>query len=174
MKLNQPAKRGLNDELKKVIREQLADGVSKATIASQIGVTLFQVAAIQAHVTIAERKKRLTDDELLTRAHGYAKARARTRKWRCLSFSECRKLWESQKGRCDISGVRFSDLVVNPRAKVLSRPWRPSLDRINPKKGYERNNVRLVAQIVNFALGEWPIAYFYEMCERVVKRRRGS
>jgi len=157
--------------LRQSIREQLADGVPKGTIAVETGATLKQVDAIQAHITIAERKKKLTDKEMLRRAYRYALARARAKGMECLTHLDCEGLWEKRKGHCAISGVPFSNIVVNSKAKVLSRPWRPSLDRINPRKGYELRNVRLVAQIVNFGLGEWPLEVFLEMCRRVTTRQ---
>ncbi len=170
------AKRVLSEDLRTSIREQLTDGTHSKIIAAETGATLKQVAAIQANITIAVRKKRLTDDEMLKRAHNYAKARARARAKgrKCLTLSDCKDLWEMQEGCCDISGKPFSDLMVNTRATILSRPWRPSLDRINSKRGYERSNVRLVAQIVNFGLNEWPLNVFREMCERVTNRKSAA
>ena len=159
----------LDEALRHGVREQIADGVPRETIAAETGLTLKQVDAIRAYIKI---RKELTDRQMLRHAHSLAKARARKKRLKCLEFSECEELWEGQKGRCAISGARFSDRQVNTRAKVLSRPWRPSLDRINSKRGYERRNVRLVAQIVNFGLGEWPLAVFRDMCRRVAKNPR--
>lgn len=160
----------LNDLQKLSIREQLADGLPRETIAAELGVTLKQVDAIRAHVTMAERKKRLTESVMLARAYNYATARARKKNFEYLSKAQCENLLKKQNGLCAISGRPFSDLVVNSRAKVLSRPWRPSLDRINPNGGYELRNVRLVAQIVNFGLGEWPLEVFREMCRLVAAK----
>ncbi len=166
-KLEVPA---LSDLLRNSIREQLADGVGKESIAVETSATLKQIDAIQAHITISERKKKQTNKEMLHRAYGYAQARARSKEMECLTLSDCEGLWEKQDGLCDISGIPFSDASVNSRAKVLSCPWRPSLDRINPRKGYELRNVRLVAQIVNFGLGEWPLKVFLEMCRQVTSK----
>ena len=89
-------KRPLNVELRQSIHDLLADGVPRATIAAETGVNPRQVDAIRAHITIADRKKRLTDDEMLRRAHSYAKVRARQKKLRCLSLSDCKELWAMQ------------------------------------------------------------------------------
>lgn len=166
-------KRKLDEIDKQAIRDQLADGTQKAQIAAELEVTMKQIDAIQAHLTMAKRRKKLTNEEMLRRAHSYARARARSKGLRCLTLADCKSMWSEQRGRCCISGVPFSDLQVSTSAKILSRPWRPSLDRINSRRRYEKRNVRLVAQIVNFGMGEWPLNTFQEMCRRVVSRASG-
>lgn len=116
---------------------------------------------------MSERREPLTPEQMRQRAHGYAKARSKAKNLDCLTLDECAALWDAQQGRCAVSGQPFSNWQVAKRSKVLSRPWRPSLDRIDSRKGYEKRNVRLVAQIVNFAIGEWPFEVFTDMCRRV-------
>lgn len=61
-------------------------------------------------------------------------------------------------GRCEVTGYA---LDVSPLTeRYQHRPNSPSLDRINPKKGYVMSNVRVVCLAVNTALGNWGEAAF--------------
>jgi hypothetical protein len=54
-------------------------------------------------------------------------------------------VWAECGGRCAVSGLPFSSLVVGDgQAK---RPFAPSLDRIDRHKPYSRENVRLVCAL---------------------------
>lgn len=61
--------------------------------------------------------------------------------------------WEACGGCCAFSGMPFSfEVVGDGQAK---RPFAPSLDRIDRHKSYQRDNVRLVAAVANFAMNAW-------------------
>jgi hypothetical protein len=51
-------------------------------------------------------------------------------------------------GKCELTGQRFD---LSPGRKFNS----PSLDRIDPSKGYTFDNVRIVLNVINVALGDW-------------------
>jgi hypothetical protein len=51
-------------------------------------------------------------------------------------------------GVCEITGTAFD---LSPGRKYNS----PSLDRIDPKRGYEPDNVRVVCHAMNAAMGDW-------------------
>ena len=55
-------------------------------------------------------------------------------------------------GRCEVTGIPFSDKVVGPKN---SRPYRQSLDRIDSSGIYTLENCRLVLTAVNLAMGAW-------------------
>lgn len=59
-------------------------------------------------------------------------------------------LMEEQKWCCAVSGLRF--MVGRGRP---DKPFQPSVDRIEPPKGYVRSNVRIVCHIVNLAMNNW-------------------
>lgn len=67
-----------------------------------------------------------------------------------LTHDDLRRMYAS--GACSISGVAFC--TWNPEAAFRS-PWVPSLDRIDPSKGYTPENTRLVCAAVNLAMNEW-------------------
>ncbi len=61
------------------------------------------------------------------------------------------KEWIVEKilnGTCEVSGIEFEGLVQKP-----ARPFTPSLDRIDPAKGYHPDNVQVVCWIYNRAKG---------------------
>lgn len=49
-----------------------------------------------------------------------------------------------EHGRCELSGQAFG-----------AGPHAPTLDRIEPAKGYVAGNVRVICRLMNFALGNW-------------------
>lgn len=53
-------------------------------------------------------------------------------------------------GRCEVSGLPFSDDLVGRH-----RPYRQSLDRIESTREYSIENCRLVCVAVNMAMGVW-------------------
>ena len=63
------------------------------------------------------------------------------------------ELWESQGGMCALS-----KLPMEHRATKHERgagPYSASVDRINPRLGYTKGNVRFLLFAVNTALNEW-------------------
>lgn len=51
-------------------------------------------------------------------------------------------------GVCEITGYPFD---LSPGRKFSS----PSIDRINPARGYTYDNIRIVLNLVNAAMGDW-------------------
>lgn len=78
----------------------------------------------------------------------------------------CRQEW-----RCAITGLRFETRSI-AGAKAFRDPFRPSVDRIDPPRGYIDGNCRLVCTAVNFAIGEWGEEIFFAIAEAAVARRR--
>lgn len=58
-----------------------------------------------------------------------------------------------EAGRCQATGLPFDLLRAGLRGHT--RPFAPTLDRINPKRGYVLSNVRVVAAAYNQARGTW-------------------
>lgn len=65
-----------------------------------------------------------------------------------LTDEEFSVMWERSKGRCEISGIVFSD--YRPEGS-MRRPYFPSIDRIDSSKGYTLENTRLICVIANIA-----------------------
>lgn len=75
-------------------------------------------------------------------------------------------LWEEQDGRCAISGRLFD--LARPSEIESVKANAPSLDRIEPKKGYVKGNVRLVCYQVNTALNEYGEAALRSLCKDII------
>ena len=56
-------------------------------------------------------------------------------------------------GRCEVTGYPLNSSPLTVRYE--RRPDSPSLDRINPKLGYTKKNVRVVCLAVNLAMSNW-------------------
>lgn len=67
-------------------------------------------------------------------------------------------LWEESEGCCCLTGQPF-DLKPWGRKGQVS-PQAPSVDRIKPKLGYTKGNVRLITYHLNVALSDFGIEEF--------------
>ena len=81
--------------------------------------------------------------------------------------------YERQNGRCALTGIEFR-FERNADGKRHFTPFGPSLDRIDPKRGYTPDNVRLVCVIVNLSLNDFGEEVFRTMCEAYVNNTRNS
>ena len=77
-------------------------------------------------------------------------------------------LYAASGGRCAITGCEFRRSTKGNHHKS---PFAPSLDRIDCRKGYTLDNVRLVCVAVNFAMGEWGEAVFAEIVMGYLTKR---
>ncbi len=69
-----------------------------------------------------------------------------------LSYSDLINIVLSSNGRCQVTGIPFSN--YKPEGKRIS-PYMPSIDRIDSSDGYVKENCRLVCFCVNLAMNEW-------------------
>lgn len=74
------------------------------------------------------------------------------------------QLWDECGGICPMTGVKML------KKSKLSDPIAKSLDRIDPEKGYTKDNVRLVSYWYNRTRNKWGDAFTLEMCQRVAER----
>lgn len=68
---------------------------------------------------------------------------------------------------CALTGIRF-DLKL--KQYKLANPFRPSVDRIDPSRGYEPDNIRLVCVVVNYALNEFGESILRTLCQAYLRR----
>jgi hypothetical protein len=71
------------------------------------------------------------------------------------------RLWQRQRGRCYWTGVPLE----------LNGPNGATLDRINPVRGYQRDNVVLATRRANAAKGDMTVREFRDLCRLVLARR---
>ena len=74
-----------------------------------------------------------------------------------------------EAGACEMTGMPFSLL---PTKLASADPFSPSLDRMNSRKGYTRDNVRVVATAFNFAKGQWSLDIFEAIARGFIERNR--
>jgi hypothetical protein len=74
-------------------------------------------------------------------------------------------LYESQSGICPLSGVEMDCRTDHEYGFLL----KPSLDRINNSRGYERDNVRFTTVWANLQRNFLNDAQFTWLCGRVVE-----
>lgn len=75
------------------------------------------------------------------------------------------KLRESEM-RCAITGIMFNS--AKPQSARM-RPWIPSIDRIDSKLGYTKDNIRIVCACVNLALNQFGDDIFIRIATQTVK-----
>lgn len=79
-----------------------------------------------------------------------------------------------QRDRCALSGIKFSIRHDSAVTGWKKNPYAPSLDRIDCRKGYEPDNVRIVLAAVNFALNEWGEDTLRKIAAGLVRRSPGT
>ncbi len=101
------------------------------------------------------------------------KSRERTASWRRKNLaralhSRAKKSAIASKLGCDITREDVTRMLAPMTCSATGlplnldwsgpgrrNPWAPSLDRIDPSKGYLQGNVRIVCVIFNLAKGDW-------------------
>lgn len=79
-------------------------------------------------------------------------------------------LYNKQDGKCALTGLPFN----LDRRGGTKRVFAPSIDRLDCKGGYTKDNVRLVCLIVNIALNDFGDYAFDIMCRGYVKHQTKS
>ena len=86
-----------------------------------------------------------------------------------LSLDDLYVLWERCDGRCVVSGVELTG--EEPQASALvKRPFQPSIDQIDPTKGYTLQNTRITCVAANFAMNEWGLDTLRRLARGVVQK----
>lgn len=72
-----------------------------------------------------------------------------------------------QAGRCEATGLRL--VLDEPwRCKTRKHPHSPSIDRIDPERGYTPDNTRVVAYLYNVAKSDYSDADVLELARAIV------
>lgn len=82
------------------------------------------------------------------------------------------ELYEQQGGKCKLTNLNFT---LNTRKEGQHfNPFNPSIDKINHKGGYTKENIRLVCVIVNLSLNEFGEDNFKLMCEAYINNSKNK
>jgi hypothetical protein len=85
-----------------------------------------------------------------------------------LTRSEFDQIVEKADGCCMVSGIPFNRRAYKGTNR---RPFAPSLDRIDSRKGYSLENCRLVCQIVNIAMNAWGVEPLMILAEYLMTKK---
>lgn len=70
-------------------------------------------------------------------------------------------MYKQQEGKCALTGIK---MLYKNDSNRRTHPFMISVDRIDPKLGYIKGNVRLLTVAANFALNEWGEEVFKIVC----------
>lgn len=79
-------------------------------------------------------------------------------------------LWHKQKGLCHYSGIPMIQPIYGAGRNVYS----PSIDRVNPKRGYVRNNVVWCTWICNAGKSDLTDKEYIILCSQVVHHKQSQ
>ena len=82
-------------------------------------------------------------------------------------------LYEKQEGKCALTNIKFT-FERNPIGVKNLLPYNPSIDKINPSKGYTKDNVRLLLVIMNLSLNNFGEECLYEVCKAFISQKEGK
>jgi hypothetical protein len=104
-----------------------------------------------------------------TRLFCQAKANAKSRGVEfSITLEELTQLAALADGRCQVTRIPFEVRFADGERR---RQWAPSLDRMDPRKGYTFDNCRLVCVAVNIAMNDWGIDVLLKI-GRALKEQR--
>lgn len=72
------------------------------------------------------------------------------------------------KGHCSASNIPFQ---IKTSGEYHANPWQPSVDRLDPTKGYTKRNCRMVCLIYNLARNQFRDADVMTLADALVSRR---
>lgn len=77
------------------------------------------------------------------------------------------ELWVKQEGKCALSGIPMTYKHCNGRI-----PTNISIDQINSKKGYTKDNIQLVCMAVNQMKSDLDINELYNFCTAILENAK--
>jgi len=80
------------------------------------------------------------------------------------------ELFDKQRGLCALTGI-VMETSNSPEQRT--NKYAVSLDRINSKLGYTRDNVRLVVWCINWMIGEWGEGFYEEISKKYFFKKYG-
>ena len=134
------------------------------------------LASKKAHERRIAKKRKPTDHVRLTRKLCSCVCQARQRAEHKnlpidIDAKFLMELYKQQKGACALTGIMMK---FKPMPGLRANPYAVSLDRIDSKLGYIRNNVRLVIWCINWSIGEWGEQHFEEIIKTYLTKKYGS
>ncbi|MCK5117861.1 MAG: hypothetical protein KAR44_14800 [Candidatus Aegiribacteria sp.] len=113
------------------------------------------------------RKYALSEKGIMTGLLSNAKDRARKKN---IEYSIDREWLRSKLrlGICELSGIKFKKGSIGP---FRANPFGPSIDKINPRGGYTKNNCRVICFCINMARSDWGDDVLIKMAKAILKAK---
>ena len=87
-----------------------------------------------------------------------------------LSGDQITEIWNEQSGKCALTGI---DLKEEAPEGATGAEWNsPSMDRIDSKLGYTKNNCRIIIYCINAFRGNMTDDQMYELAKLLLANRR--
>lgn len=86
-----------------------------------------------------------------------------------ITFEQMESIAGRSQGRCEVSGLAFQ---YEKAPGHYTRPWAPSIDRVECAKGYTKSNCRVVCFAVNVAMNQWGVDTLFRVASALVARRK--
>lgn len=107
---------------------------------------------------------------IVSKIYSSCKGRAKKKDWEFDLTPE----WISEKlilMRCEVTDIELT-LLKHNNEKGHANPFNPSIDRINSKKGYTKDNCRLVCWIYNMAKSDFTDDEVFLMAENLINNAK--
>lgn len=78
-------------------------------------------------------------------------------------------LCQNQNGCCKLTNIPFT---LHAKGETKYHPFNPSLDKIDAKKGYTKDNTRLVCVVINLSLNQFGDETLKKMCVAFVQHQK--
>lgn len=84
-----------------------------------------------------------------------------------LTYEDMLDMWNKQNGLCALSGIPMTHDIYSGRIQT-----NVSIDKIDPNKGYIRDNVQLVCSCVNMMKGVLTIDQLLQFCQAIINTNK--
>lgn len=88
-----------------------------------------------------------------------------------ITADDIKEMLERAKGKCELTRVTFNMQKISGQR---IRPWIPSVDRIDSKKGYSFDNCRIICAAANVALNQFGEYIFVKMASSMIRNHGKS
>ena len=107
-----------------------------------------------------------TPDEFTPFRYALKKIKNKNRKGCTLELEDVKELWQSQKGKCPLTGCKMK---LKDFRNVSDPPqwYDASIDRLDNSKPYEKGNVRFVCVMANYARNNFTDTDLLAFCSHV-------
>lgn len=157
---NIPPNKGLQrqDILKKVERYKLGLEIECIHHGLHNKWTFHSENNVRCNICAGERQKISIKNNPLKFLIRYAKTHSKSQnRVFDIDVKDLENLMTSQNFSCALTGIEFSEDI------------RPSLDRIDSSKGYEKGNIQLVLQDINRMKSNFSLERFLYLCKKVIE-----